>query len=111
VHLFEAGSTPQIGEDSVIVSATNDVADLRKAITREFPDTAGGEANKLVVRPTRGGEPLTALRTKLSEVKFKCDDDRSLHAYVEVAPKAETVGEILSKFSAKVSAKHNQHPR
>jgi len=96
VHLFNTGSIAQIGEGSVIVSATNDVDDLRKAIIREgFSALEGRKFDELVVRPTRGGEPLTALRAKLSEVKFKCEDDRSLHAYVEVPPKAEAVGEIL----------------
>jgi len=87
VHLFETGSATQIGEGAIIISDTNDdVADLRKeAIIRKFPDTAGREASRLVVRPTLGGEPLKALRTKLSTVKFKCEvDDFSLHACVEV---------------------------
>jgi len=87
--LVPPGSITQIGEDFVLVSDASDVADVREAVIRKFPDTAGGEANKLVVRPNRGGEPLTALRTKLSAVKFEREDDRSLHASVEVPPKAE----------------------
>jgi len=73
VHLFGTGSATQIGEGSVIISDTNDVDDLLEAIIRKFPDTAGQEANKLVVRPTRHGEPLKLLRTKLSTVQFECD--------------------------------------
>jgi len=89
VHLFNLGSTTQIGEDSVTISADVHVGALRKAIIHEFPDTAGGEANKLVVKPTLGGEALTPLTTKLSAVKFHLKDDGFLHAYVDVAPKPE----------------------
>jgi len=89
VHLFNTGSTAQIGEGSVTISADTHVDALRKAIIHEFPDTAGGEANKLVVRPTLGGEALTALRTRLSAVKFEFQGDGSFHAYVDVPPKPE----------------------
>jgi len=90
VHVYETGSTTQIGEAG---SATNaNINDLRKAIfAKDFAGLEGRKFNQLVVRPTRGGEPLAA-RTKLSAVRFECEDDGSLHAYVEVPPKAEEAG-------------------
>jgi len=99
VHLFNLGSTTQIGEDSVTISADVHVGALRKAIIHEFPDTAGGEANKLVVKPTLGGEALTPLTTKLSAVKFHLKDDGFLHAYVAVPPKTEGAAARLSNAS------------
>lgn len=83
MHLFETGSTTQIGEGAITISADTHIDALREATIRKFPETAGQEANNLVVRPTRGGEPLTALRTRLFAVRFKCEDDGSLHAFVD----------------------------
>jgi len=86
-------------EDFVTISAANDVADLLEAIIRKFPNTAGQEPNNLVVRPTRGGEPLMALRTKLSAVKFKCKADGSLHVYVDVPPRAAKAGSLFRLYN------------
>jgi len=54
VHLFNLGSTTQIGEDSVTISADVHVGALREAIIAKWKNSKlkDRDADELVVKPT-----------------------------------------------------------
>jgi len=72
VHLFNLGSTTQIGEGSVTILADVHVDALREAIIAKWKNSKlkDRDADELVVKPTLGGEALTPLTTKLSAINF-----------------------------------------
>jgi len=84
VNLFNTGSTTQIGKGSVIISAANDVDDLRKGIIgKGFAASEGRKFDELIVKPTLHGVPLDP-ETDLAKVEFERNVNGKLQAYVDV---------------------------